>query len=318
VTLTGKQKAAMLLMSLDASTAAYLDAAGYPSSEQSMELTRQFYNSLQSGQRFHLKSFLKEMLKNTVGNEKSRQIQAQIQDLLQKRDPFILIRASDSQRIASILADEHPQVIAVVLSELSVKKSSEVLGLLREDVRLSAIHRMTGSETVTAKTKIRIAKMVCKRLEAGTTARKSGALQTRPEQSLRKVAVILRNLSKDLRGGLLSAIQEKDGEAGKMVANLMMVWNDIPRIADKSLQEALRGIDAKNLALALVKADDAIDEKIKSNISERTATMVDEETLFMLAPTREDIKKAREEIVRVLREMNEEGELAFTEEQYDV
>jgi flagellar motor switch protein FliG len=61
--LTGKQKAAMLLMSLDAATAAellkgidpqmvqelavelaYLDTAGYHSGKQSLELARQFYN----------------------------------------------------------------------------------------------------------------------------------------------------------------------------------------------------------------------------------------------------------------------------------
>lgn len=63
--LTGRQKAAMLLMSLDATTAAellkgvdaevvqelalevaYLDAAGYRSSKQSDEITRQFCSSL--------------------------------------------------------------------------------------------------------------------------------------------------------------------------------------------------------------------------------------------------------------------------------
>jgi hypothetical protein len=73
VALTGKQKAAMLLMSLDAATAAELlrgvdaevvqelavelaslDAAGYRSSRQSLKLARQFFNSLQAGEGFRL------------------------------------------------------------------------------------------------------------------------------------------------------------------------------------------------------------------------------------------------------------------------
>jgi len=333
VALTGKQKAAMLLMSLDAATATellkgvkpeliqelaveltYLDAAGYRSGKQSAQIARQFCDSLQADEEFHIKSFMKEMLKSTVGDEKAEQIQTQIQDLLQKRDPFIPIHSADSQTIASILEDEHPQAAAVVLSELSAKKSSEVLGLLGEGIRLSAISRMTGSDTVNVEAKSRIAEIVCKRLEAVTTARGSGFVQTRPEQSLRKVAVILRNLGKGLRDGLLGTIQEKDSKVGQIVANLMIVWDDIPQVADRTLQDALRGIEAQKLALALTKADDVIIKKIKSNISERATAMVDEGALLISAPRKEDIEQAREGIVRVLREMNEKGELALMEE----
>jgi len=99
-----------------------------------------------------------------------------------------------------------------------------------------------------------------------------------------------------------------------MVANLMIVWEDIPQVADRPLQEALRGIDTRKLALALHKADEVIVGKIRSNISERMAATVDEETSLMSAPKKIDIEEAREEIVRILRQMNEKGELAFIEE----
>jgi flagellar motor switch protein FliG len=332
--LTGKQKAAMLLMSLDPMTAAellkgvdaevvqelavelaYLDAAGYRNSKQSAEIVRQFCSSLQPQKGFHLKSFLNEMLKSTVGNEKAEQIQTQIKNLLQKRDPFITIRSANTHLIASILDNEHPQAVAVVLSELSPKKSSEVLGFLGEGVRLSAVSRMTSSEAVTAEAKARIAEMVNKRFEAISAAEgEGGAAQGRPEQSLRKLAVILRNLGKELRDGLLGEIQKKNGDIGEKVTNLMILWEDITQVADRSLQEALRGIDSQKLALALTKADDAINQKIRSNISERAAASVDEETSLMSSAKKEDVEGAREEIVKVLREMNEKGELIFVEE----
>jgi len=333
VTLTGKQKAAMLLMSLDAGTAAellrdvgaetvrelavelaYLDAAGYRSSQQSAEIARQFVNSLRSEPEFHIKSFLKEMLENTIGAEKAQQVQTQIQDLLKRRDPFIAIRSIDSQRLASVLENEHPQAVAVVLSELQAKKSSEVLGLLGEGIRLSAVGRMTSCEAVTTEARSRIAETVCRRLEAVAAGGEGGAVQARPEQSLRKVAVILRNLGKELRDGLVGAIKEKDGQAGEMVGKLMIVWEDIPQITDRSLQGGLRGIDAQKLALALVKADDAISKKIRSNISERAAAAIEEEASLMSAPRKKDIEEAREGIVQILREMNEKGELLFVEE----
>jgi len=125
--LAGKQKAAMLLMSLDAATAAeltkgldseavqelavelaYLDAAGLRTREQSAEIMQQFCSSLLAGEEFQLNKFLNDMLVNAVGREKSEQIQTQIRDLLNKRDPFISIRSVQPQSIASVLASEHP------------------------------------------------------------------------------------------------------------------------------------------------------------------------------------------------------------------
>lgn len=331
--LMGKQKAAMLLMSLDTATAselvkgldpevvkglavelAYLDASGYKSINQNVEVAKEFYNSLKSEKVFHLNSFLDAMLKSTVGSEKATQIQTQIQGLLHERDPFISIRTAEPHIIASVLESEHPQAAAIVLSELPAKTSSEVLGLMGEGVRLSAISRMTSSETITPDARTRIAESVCRRFEAVTSGGPGQAVAVRPEQSLRKVAVILRNLGKELRDGMLGAIQGKDEKAGEMVANLMIIWDDIPQITDRSLQEILRKVDAQKLALALHKADEIIVNKIKSNISERAAATLDEEASLMSAPKNQDIDDAREEIVKSLREMNEKGELAFIEE----
>jgi flagellar motor switch protein FliG len=172
---------------------------------------------------------------------------------------------------------------------------------------------MTSKETVGIEAKLRIAKMVSDRLKAQTGAAAAGVAQPAAEQSLRKVAVILRNLSKELRDGLLGAIKEKDASASDKVAELMILWEDIPLVADRSLQQGLRGIDARKLALALNNAEAAIKQKIRANISERAGAMVDEETSLMAAPKKEDIIAAREEIVKILREMNIKGELMFAE-----
>jgi flagellar motor switch protein FliG len=322
----------MLLMSLDATTAsellkgvdpdviqelavelAYLDAAGYRNSKETTEVAQQFCNSLNSHETFQIDAFLNEMLKNTIGEDKAGQIKMQIQDLLHKRDPFIAIRSADAYTIGAILEHEHPQAAAVVLSELPAKKSSEVLGLLGESVRMTVIGRITTCDTVTQEAKARIAQAICDRLKA-FSPEQGGEMQARPEQSLRKVAVILRNLGPELREGLLGAIKEKDEEASAKVADLMIIWEDIRQIADRPLQEGLRGADSKQLALALFGADEAIAEKIKSNISERAKETLEEETSLMSAPKKNEIEEARSAIVASLRELDAKGELTFIEE----
>lgn len=291
---------------------AYLDAAGHRSSRTTAEVAQQFCNSLQSQDIFQIDTFLNQMLKNTVGSDKAEDIQSQIEQLLRKRDPFIPIRSADSRTIAAVLEQEHPQAAAVVLSELPAKKSSEVIGLLGESIRLTAVSRITTCETVTREAKTRIAEAVVKRLE--TFASTSGAAQAGPDQSLRKVAVILRNLEPELREGLLGAIKGADEDAAAKVTDLMIIWEDIPQISDRPLQEGLRGIDAKQLALALFKADQLIVEKIKSNISERASATLDEEASLMSAPKEAEIKEARGQVIAALRELDAKGELTFTEE----
>ena len=199
----------MLLMSLDAGTAAeltrgldseavqdlavelaYLDASGIRNSEQSTDIMQQFCSSLLAKEEFHLDKFLNEMLISSVGQEKTEQIQIQIQDLLNKRDPFISIRSAEPQAIASVLEREHPQAAAVVLSELSAKKSSAVLGLLSEDIRRNAVGRMTSQETVTAEARARIAETISRHLESLSTGDADEALIVQPEQSLDVMRII--------------------------------------------------------------------------------------------------------------------------------
>ncbi len=333
MTLTGRQKAAMLLMSLDVATAteilrgfdtkvvqelavelSYLDAAGFRDSQQSNVITQEFCELLQKKPEFEMKSFLDEVLKNTLGNEKATKMQSDLNGLLRKKDPFLAARMADKQTLVSILDSEHPQAVAVILSELPPKQSSEVLGQLGEGIRLSAISRMTNVDSATPEARACIADMINQKLEAAQSDQSGGAgglVKASPEQSLRKVAIVLRNLETEVRNSVLTAVGEKDSQTADSVRELMVVWDDIPLVEDRSMQQGLRSIDEQTLALALYEADAQIAVKIKSNISERAASMVDEETALMSSPKKKDIEEARGKITGALRELNSKGELTF-------
>ena len=84
-------------------------------------------------------------------------------------------------------------------------------------------------------------------------------------------------------------------------------------VADRALQGILRTIDSRKLALSLVKADAELVKKFRSNMSERAAALLDEETSLMSSPKPQDIQQSREQILDALRAVNEKGELAFAE-----
>jgi len=323
---SGKQKAALLLMSLDTVTAVELlrglaaddvreiamELARFDASEQrdvkeQARVAREFCSSLlqTQAQRFNVKTFLNEMLSNVLDKNRAEEIQNEIRKTIEKKDFFIDIRAANTDELVLTLEGEHPQTIAVVLSELAPKKSQEVLSLLNDESRLKAVCKMINPEVVGSGVKQRIASSITKKLKS----LKGETLVEKPEQTLRKLAIVLSGLEKELRDQLLAEIGKNDEETAGTVRRLMITWEDITSVADRSLQEALRTVHSNKLAIALYGADEDIVQKIRSNISERAVAMLDEETSLMQEPLEKEILDAREEVVKPLREANEEGTL---------
>lgn len=334
MSLTGKQKAAMLLTTLDVTTATellrgfdpkvveelaveltYLDAAGLRNNEEVAAVSQEFFSALTGTVEFEVKSFLGDMLKNTLGQSRADELQVDIQTLLRKRDPFLPVLKAETNTLVAVLNTEHPQAVAVVLSELPPKRSSEVLGLLDDGIRVSAVSRMTSVGAMPREAKSRIAEMVGARLEGSGGGSEAMALAVKPEDSLRKVALILRNLEKEQRDHVMASIRKKDRETADAVMDMMVQWEDLSAVHDRSLQEGLRGLDEQVLALSLYKADEDIAQRIKSNISARAASMVEEEAALMSAPKKKDITESRDRILGRLRDLNRNGDLMWQEQE---
>lgn len=327
--LNGKQKAAMLLTNLDADTAVELlrglppedieeigielvmiKASGSRNSEASASVAREFYKLLQSKEKpaFTMKGFFDEMLTNILGQDKAEQVKSQIKNVVNKEDPFRVIRSANVDELILTLEDEYPQTIAVVLLELNTKKSQEVLSLLSEETQSKVIHMMTNPADLSSQVRRQMASMVSERLQKF----KGETFTNRPETkelALRKLAITLSGLERNIRDRLLEEIRKQNEETATKVRNLMVTWEDITSIADRSLQEALRSVDSGKLALALYEADEEIIQKIRSNISARLVAMLDEEVALMQEPLEEEVAEAREEIVTPLREANENDQL---------
>jgi flagellar motor switch protein FliG len=334
--LKGKRKAAMLLASLDVATAtellkgqpqeviqeiamelSQLDAAGQVEPEETGGVAKEFCAALHKVGTggIHVKSFINSLLGGS-GREKAAEMHAQMQEAIRDKDPFIAITSAAPWQIAAALEGEPTQAIALVLSSLPPKLGTEVLTRLNEDISPKAVWKMTKAGEVSPRTMRRVGEMVCKRLVELTSDEDGGAFEeTLPIETLRKVALVLSGLTKERRDVLLGEIEENDEDTANMVKALMVTWEDIPKIENRSLQEVLRKIDESVLAKALYGADPVITEKIRSNISERAAEMVDEETTLMAEPRKKEILEAREKVVGPLREANEAEELAFIEEE---
>ena len=253
------------------------------------------------------------MLANAACSEKEKRIRTQIKDLKRETNPFARIRVFDSRTIATILKEEHPRSAAVVLSELPVKKGSDVLDLLGVGIRLSAVERMQTCKNMTVEAKTHIGRTICERLDTATEDEAVKALQAGSKRKLGKMALIVQKLGKGCRTGLFKVIPGKGKKTSEglqkqftqeQVDHSPIAWMDIPQVDDDLLQEALNEISTKQLALALVKADFVTIQKITSNISEPAAAALREETSRISNVGNEEIQDTRKEILRILHQMN--------------
>ncbi len=334
--LKGIQKATLLLTMLDSTTAtellkgqpqdviqkialelSHLDARKDKQEEQAVQVTREFYENLQRSNSgtLHVKSFVNTLLQGTVGTkEKAVELQSRIKQAMMEKDPFLALSSAPTGHLVAAMENEPPQAIAVVLSALPSKTTTEVLTRLDEEKSLQTIWRMTQPKDVSPKTVRRIGEVICKRLMAMNDEDATPIQDAAPKETLRKVAIVLSGLEKEKRDALLGGIQTRSSDTATMVRSLMVTWEDIIKIEDKSLQQALRNIEPTVLAKALHGADFIVKDKVMSNISERMKEMIEEEISLMGEPRKKDVVTAREQVAQPLREANEAEELLFIEE----
>ncbi len=326
---SNKHKAALLLMSLDSHIAtklikglspsevealslemAHIKAQGHMTSKNKGKVTAEFCRSLvnKKTEGLNLNSFFNETLGSILGAEKAKEVQSQVQEIMKNSNPFEPINAATNDELALVLEEESPQTIAIILSELDPRKAAELLSLLDKERCFNAVWGMTNPPKLNKNIRERIADVICKRLKG----LKGEVIVQKDDKILRDIAIMLSDVERDLRDETLGQLGDHDEETAAMIKKLMVTWHDIPTIADRSLQEALRSVDSGKLAIALYQAEEEIAEKIHANISARARETLEEEMSLMQDPLDEEVFEAREEVVKPLRDANEEGTLRRT------
>lgn len=321
----------MLLISLDADTAkellsdyppdtvqeivmemARLDATGKRGGDEFVKVMEEFCVGLEKQKNggMHVKTFLNEILEDI---EKQEHADPKEIDAFKQKDPFFAISSCSADIISKAIMYERPQIIALIVSSLPAKTATEVMATLDPDVAKSVACKMAMPKDIAPKTRHRIGEMVLRRIAELGSVEDSSSTDMEPTENLRKVAMVLSGLEQDARDTLLDEISKRDKDTANTVKALMVTWDDIPRIYDRSLQEVLRSVEPGTLAKAIYGASQAIIDKIRANISERAVQAMDEEMALMQDPLKKEILDAREDVINPLREANETGQLRFIE-----
>src|SRR3989440_7067257 len=217
--------------------------------------------------------------------------------------PFRFLSEVDPEELVQIVADEHPQTLALVLSHLPASYAAKVLEGLDTVLQAEVALRVATMERVAPEVVRRAEHVIHQRLSAAPT----------PQQARRggpkDLAGILNRTNKETEGAVLRGLAERRPEIAEEVSALMFFFDDITTLRDRDLQEILRSVEPKDLALAVKGVRDVVREAVTRNISDRAREALLEEMEVLGAVRVTDVEAARARIVAQIRALDEAGEI---------
>lgn len=322
--MTGVQKVAVLFIALGSETAANI-VKRLPDSEIE-KITYEIANitSLKSDQKEKIlqefvamnkaKDYLTEggieyarnLLSKALGSQRAADILDKVTESRQQFRPFAIARKADAFQLSNLIANEHPQTIALILCYLQPDKAAQVLAALSEDVQAEVAYRIANMNATSPEVVAEIEKVLDSKLSSvlKSELKVIGGIET--------IVNILNQVDRTTEKNITEGLEKEDPELAEKVKSSMFVFEDITSLDDVSIQRLLREIDNKELALALKGCSEDVSNIIYKNQSKRAAQTLKEDIEF-LGPVRLiDVEKAQQRIVAIIRKLEEDGEVVIS------
>ena len=214
----------------------------------------------------------------------------------------------DASALASLIKQEHSQVIAVVLVSLEGDHAAQVLALLPPELRTDVLIRIAKLDTIDPAALQELDRVLEKQLANN---------QEFPPTSVNgmtSAAGILNNLDSSAEAELLDAMKAIDGELGEKVQELMFVFENLLSVSDRGMQRLIREISVDSLAVALKGVDESVKDKFFNNMSSRAAEMLKED-LDAKGPVKlSEVEESQKEILGIAMQLAEDGEIFLGKE----
>ena len=334
--LNSAQKAAMLVMSLGEDQAADLLKHVGQASLAKLRMAAESLNAAQIGsqqRREALRTFMqrqqeglfalgnveerfRKALSKAKGEEIADQIYGGKQDKTSPEDTnhLLFLEGVPDDQLASVLEQENPCSVALLLLKLSGEKAGRVLSMIDEQARENVVERILSSDDVAQEVAQQVMlgfkeKLEAMRTDSNLASEKKGATE---------LAGMVGTLDRASQEKVISGVQQSNPELAEKIKRLIFDFEDLVKVGNRSIQELLRRVETSQIALALKGINQDIHDHIFANLSQRARERVDEEKELAGKVPLSEAEEAREKIMSVARQMYRDGELTFEmgEEEY--
>ncbi len=252
----------------------------------------------------------RDMLERAFDGPRAQEILQRLTGFLQRR-PFEVLRKADPSQVMTLMMNEHPQTIAVVLAYMDPTQASAVLSSLDAELQSDVARRIAVMGRAAPEVIKEIEQLMEKKLTNLAAEEISGA------GGINAIVPILNNTDRTSERLILQRLEEFDPELADEIRNRMFVFENIVQIDDRAMQKVLRRVDNKTLSLALKGTPSEVSQKVMRNLSQKAADLLRED-IEVLGPVRiRDVEQAQREIVNVIRQLEDQGELVISRGERD-
>jgi len=318
--LTGKQKAAILLIALGPDISARIFK--HLSEDEIEKLTLEIANQRKISQEvkdnvmteFHQMcvakdmmavgglAYAREVLEKALGAEKALEIINRLTSSLQIR-PFDFARKTDPGQLFNFIQNEHPQTIALIMAYLQPDQAAAILSALPPELQTDVAQRIATMDR-TSPDVIKDVEMILERKLSSLITQDFTAAG-----GVDSIVEVLNRVDRSTERTIIENLEIQNPELAEEIKKRMFVFEDIVLLDDRSLQQVLREVDSKDLALALKAASTEVAQKVYKNMSKRASEMLKEEIEY-LGPVRiRDVEEAQQKIVNIIRRLEDAGEI---------
>lgn len=247
-------------------------------------------------------SYAQSVLQEALGETRAIEIIKRVKASLQIKG-FNVLKDVDPTQLLSFLQREHPQTIALVMTQLAPTQAADILANLPPEVQQEVVLRFARMERVSPDTIQSVERVLERNIDFSKAASKLGGVKAAAE--------ILNYSGNSVEKTVLAGLAQTDPALSSEIKNLMFTFEDLIGLDDRSIQKLLKEVDNKDLTMALKACSNELGNKLLSNISSRAAEMIREELEYMPPVRLREVEEVQQRIIEVVRRMEEEGQITL-------
>ncbi len=248
--------------------------------------------------------YARELLEKSLGSQKAVDIINRLTSSLKTR-PFDFVRRTDPAHLLNFIQQEHPQTIALILAYLEPLKASQILSQLPQEKQSDVAKRIATMDRTSPEILREVERVLEKKLSSLSSEDYTSA------GGVPSIVDILNLVDRTTEKTIIESLEEEDPELAEEIKKRMFVFEDIIMLDDRAVQRVMREVDTAELAKALKAVDPEVQDKIFRNMSKRAAALLKEDMDFMGPTRRKDVEEAQQKIVSVIRKLEEQGEVVI-------
>ncbi len=252
------------------------------------------------------RQYLQHVFPRVTDPEMAREITREIEGR-ELRSIRLWLQTVPHATLASVLAKEHPQTVAVVCALAEARVAGLILQGLPDEIRDEVLYRQARLGELPAEVLGEVEEVLIRQV-----APRPADAQTDLE-GIESTAAVIKNMPPDEREQVLQRIRAMDEEIADHIMKSMYSFDTLYYADDRGIQALLKVVDRKDLTVSLKGSTLGVQEKFFKNMSERAATFLAED-LEVLGPMRTaDVEDAQRRIMAQALVLESEGNLMFLE-----